>query len=600
MRKTAAPIGLMAALFLGSVAPAFCVSPTRLAGSLGGQVLDSSGVAQMGATVVLYNRYDRAIREALTDQNGSFVFDSLLPGVYSISVRLAAFVPAFKRNIAVQPGFHSVLTINLSSILSSIEFVSTMPTKGSLMTEQWKWVLRSAKSTKPVLRFQDVDLTNREKRSGFGPVFSETRGIVKVSAGEPLSLAGSGSQPDLGTAFALATSFLGSNQLQVSGNFGYAAHSGMPVAGFRSTFSRTSGAMRTPEVTVTMRQLYLPARGGLGVASSPDGPSALRTMSVSFLDELAVMDFLHVEYGMSAESVSFMDRLNMLSPFARVTTDLGRAGSVQVAYSSGAAPVELATRAARNPERDDSVLHSDLAALAIGPRISMRDGHAKIQRTESAELGYRKVAGSRTFAAAVYHERVTDGALTMAGPEELYPSDAVPDLNSDTAIFNIGRFQRWGYAASLTQNLGEKIEVSVAYGRGGALTATRRNLQTADPNELRSIVKMADKAWATARVSGTAPLTGTKFAASYGWADYRSLMPAHFFLTQRMTAQPGLHISVRQPLPSFSGMPGRFEATADLQNLLEQGYLPLFTSDGRSVVLTNAPRSVRGGVSFIF
>jgi hypothetical protein len=422
-----------------------------------------------------------------------------------------------------------------------------------------------------------------------------------VTAGEPVSLAGVGSQPDLGTAFALATSFLGSNQLEVSGNFGYAAHTGMPVAGFRTTFSRTQGPTRMPEVTVTMRQLYLPARGGFGVASSPDGPPALRTLSVSFLDEMSIADFLRIEYGMSADSVSFLDRLNTLSPFARVTTDLGSAGSLQVAYSAGAAPVELASSSGgRNPERDDAVLNSDLIALGMGPRVSMRNGHAKMQRTENAEVGYSKTAGTRTYAISAYHERVTDGAMTLAGPDDLYPADALPDLSSNTAIFDIGRFQRWGYAASVTQNMGDRLEVTLAYGRGGALTTTRRDLRTVDPEELRSIVKMADKAWASARVAGTAPVTGTHFAATYGWADYGSLMPAHYFLTQRMTALPGLHVSIRQPLPSFGGMPGRFEATADLQNLLEQGYLPVSTSDGRAVVLTNAPRAVRGGLSFIF
>ena len=142
----------MAALFLGMASPAFCVSPARLSGSLGGQVRDTSGIAQMGAKVILYNRSDRVIREVLTDGSGRFIFDSLLPGMYSVSVRLAAFVPAFKRNIAIQPGFQSVLTINLSSILSSIELVSAMPNNGSLMSDDWKWVLRSSKSTRPALQ----------------------------------------------------------------------------------------------------------------------------------------------------------------------------------------------------------------------------------------------------------------------------------------------------------------------------------------------------------------------------------------------------------------------------------------------------------------
>jgi hypothetical protein len=42
------------------------------------------------------------------------------------------------------------------------------------------------------------------------------------------------------------------------------------------------------------------------------------------------------------------------------------------------------------------------------------------------------------------------------------------------------------------------------------------------------------------------------------------------------------------------------EATADLRNLLAQGYLPLSLADGRSIVLVQNPRSFRGGLSFIF
>jgi hypothetical protein len=44
---------------------------------------------------------------------------------------------------------------------------------------------------------------------------------------------------------------------------------------------------------------------------------------------------------------------------------------------------------------------------------------------------------------------------------------------------------------------------------------------------------------------------------------------------------------------------GRFEASAELRNLLAQGYLPVIVSDQRAV-LTNSPRAVRGGLSFIF
>lgn len=223
----------------------------------------------------------------------------------------------------------------------------------------------------------------------------------------------------------------------------------------------------------------------------------------------------------------------------------------------------------------------------------------RAQRTENFELGYSKTTKSRTYTAGVYREHVRDGSLLLAGSGNLYDGDVLADLSSRSSIFNVGNFDRWGYLASVSQSLGEKLEVALAYGRGGTLTAANVELRSNQADELRGLVSVRNRNWATARASGTTPVTGTRMTASYGWADFRSLMPAHLFLTQPFEQEPGLNITIRQPLPSFGG-PGRFEATAELRNLLEQGYLPITTSDRRTMLLTNAPKAVRGGLSFIF
>ncbi len=44
----------------------------------------------------------------------------------------------------------------------------------------------------------------------------------------------------------------------------------------------------------------------------------------------------------------------------------------------------------------------------------------------------------------------------------------------------------------------------------------------------------------------------------------------------------------------------RMEIMAELRNMLAQGYLRLDGPGGQHAMLTNAPRQVRGGVSFIF
>jgi len=59
---------------------------------------------------------------------------------------------------------------------------------------------------------------------------------------------------------------------------------------------------------------------------------------------------------------------------------------------------------------------------------------------------------------------------------------------------------------------------------------------------------------------------------------------------------PGLNICVRQPLPGFAR---RVEATADLRNLLAQGYLPVGMGS-QQLILIETPRTLRGGLAFTF
>ena len=49
--------------------------------------------------------------------------------------------------------------------------------------------------------------------------------------------------------------------------------------------------------------------------------------------------------------------------------------------------------------------------------------------------------------------------------------------------------------------------------------------------------------------------------------------------------------------PAVDGF--RLEATAELQNGLAQGYLPI-SQGGQQVMLVQSPRALRGGLSFIF
>jgi hypothetical protein len=319
---------------------------------------------------------------------------------------------------------------------------------------------------------------------------------------------------------------------------------------------------------------------------------------VSFADRTELSDNLSMEYGFSLDSVSFLDRLNYFSPYARLVYALDDATDLVFTYTSGNARPDLGM----GPGGPDSGLQRDLNTLAMFPRISLRAGRAKVQYGQDFELAYKHRAGSREFEFSAYREIVDNAALTMASSDGLYSGgDILPDLFSGSSIFNAGNYQTNGYTASVTQNVGENLSGTLMYGSGGVLTAERRTIDSSNPDDLRSMIRTSRRHAITARISATAPRSGTHFIASYQWADNRlAITPGHLYSTQSVRPVPGLNLYIRQPIPTFAGLPWRMEATADLRNLLAQGYLPLGLSDGRQVLLMQTPRSFRGGLSFIF
>lgn len=548
----------------------------------------------MGASVYLYNRYDELVRKGLSNEQGRFAFDALVPDLYSIRVILASFVPAERRNISVLPNSENRLDINLTSVLSSIGVTSTPASPGTLMTDDWKWVLRTSQSTRPVLRFlPDIAPRGTSSTHSVFTNFSHTTGVVKLSAGDGESFA-RGTQQDLGTAFAIATTLANSARVQLSGNVGYAGTSVLPGAGIRTSYSRSTGDGSNPEIALTMRQVYLAPRDS-AMAFGSDGAPVLRTMSLAMLDRMDISDNLHLDYGFDSESISYFDRINYLSPFVRMTFDAGSQGRFRVAFTSGGNPTELLAR----DDQKAGELEQNLTALAGMPTLSVSDSHLTVERTQNLEIGYERVEGTRTYSVAAYNESVSNAAFMLSGPADfISPADLLPDLGSRSNIFNVGSFHRTGYSAGVKQTLGDHAEVSVMAGRAGALTAPGAEGSYTDTQTLRAGIGQAQRAWVTIRVAGTVPRAGTRIAANYGWTDFRVLMPVHLFVTQTGSQDIGVNLHFSQPLPLIR-VPWRMEATADLRNLLAQGYLPLGGTGGRSV-LTNSPRLVRGGLNFIF
>ena len=321
-------------------------------------------------------------------------------------------------------------------------------------------------------------------------------------------------------------------------------------------------------------------------------------MSFSSIDRVDLTDKMRLEYGVSVDSIQFLERLNYVSPFARLSYTMNTAGALQFGFSSGAPPIGLFT--SHNPSEHDSELRRDLAALAVLPRLSLRDGHTRMQRSTTFEMGYSKTLGKSTLRGAVYRETISNAAIQITAPYELFVGDVLPDLGSNASMFNVGHLDRWGFLASATHPFGDRFEGTLAMGRGGVLTSVERELPAESNEALRANLKSGERTWATAGVKTTVPMTGTRLTSSYTWTDYSVMMPGHLFLTQQAFPETGLNVGLKQPIPGLFGMPGRLELSLDARNILAQGYLPLRTNTGRQFLLIQAPRALRGGLSFIF
>jgi len=114
---------------------------------------------------------------------------------------------------------------------------------------------------------------------------------------------------------------------------------------------------------------------------------------------------------------------------------------------------------------------------------------------------------------------------------------------------------------------------------------------------LRDALRTSQRHSLGAGISAKVPLLGTKVQAGYKWVNGMAVSSVDGYGESLFQMDPYLHLIVRQPLPKFAL--GRWEAIADCNNVLAQGYVSTNSRDGR-VVLGPAFRTFRGGLSVQF
>lgn len=578
----------------------------RVTGNLVGVVTDPEGAPAIGANVQLFNKFQRLLAKTTVDWTGAFEFPDLPVDVYSVRISAGSYLPVSRDRILVRPGTDSLLQVHLATLLSSVHLTYQAPVAG--MSNDWKWVLRSSPETRSILRFAAKEKAGKRPQGSesgqLSRVFSDTRAVLSISGGDANGLNSDSMLSDLGTGFLVSTNVIGKNRVQVAGSYsGYSPGANGPGMSLAARYTRPTDRVwgpSAPELSFSVSQFSI-LPGQPNAEGTPATPQ-VRTMSTSLYQAMDVGSLLRLEYGAVAESVDFIQHSSRVSPFARVSYSAGKYGELLGSFSDGDRPQELLRHQPR--ENGMSVFEGSTAAfaevapLASLPEVSYKNGRLELQRTHSFELGYRLDAGSKTFALSAFTDRVSNGRVHLAGDlTSLSATDLLSDGSSNTSVYDVGSYHRSGALLSMDQHLGDSADLTVAYGRiGGVMPGPAWD----NVSEGQLLVDSHAHQVASINLSGRLPKAATHFFTSYGWTDRNAILPQHVFTTQNAYVSPGLNLAFKQPLPQFFGIPGHLLLTADVKNLLAQGYIPVSTPDGQRVLLVQSPRTIRGGLNFVF
>jgi hypothetical protein len=547
-------------------------------GKLAGVVRDAAGIPQMGASVELISEAMglAATRGFLTNTQGMFRGDKLAPGFYTVRVTLAGFLPTLEKHIRVTSNLTTVVRIELESMFASLDQLRRMPATSTAEVDDWKWVLRSASAMRPVLEFVDHDTLSVSTVTGEPgrPRTPRMRMEFTDGARRPTSASSIASSP--ATAVAFDQKLGGTSRLILAGQVSYDEDA--PAGGIATVWLPTGTLGAGPHTALVLREAKL----------GPVGPT-FRGVRFDQGGALALGDRAVLRYGGEYVLVGLGAAASSLRPRADLNVRLSDDWSTAVVFASmpnGPGPLETIDA------QPGGALGAALNELDAFPALLWRQGRPVLQSGLHEEISAERKTGTRgKLQIAGFHDDNRHVAVFGRG-SDLPTADYFRDYLSTSFAYDGGSSSSWGTRVAFRETLDGRVELTAVYSFGGALAPS----DDAD-GLLRDALRTAQRHSLGAGISANVPHLGTNVQAGYKWVNGITVSSVDSYGESLYRMDPYLHLTVRQPLPKFAL--GRWEAIADCNNLLAQGYISTTSRDGR-VVLGPAFRTFRGGLSVQF
>ena len=570
---------------LSLAVPALAAAPA----SVSGVVQDSNRAPLMGVVVELFSSVEAfPLLTAFTDIHGHYQFSDLAPGRYSIRVLQAYSVPAHRKNIQVGTGTHAIVNLSLMSLVDVSQWFPAVPRSVDDSPDDWKWLLRSGVN-RPILRWTDqsnADQANEQPTA-------DSR-VMQGPNGEQADSDDTADEPDAAHPIRVRAALTAGSSEFGEGGFRQEAffrmregNSGDAVVHMQTSTSGAgfiaAGMERNPlpgdttRAVASFRTLPMDFGSGLG---------RLQIFQVRGGEQLALSDAVVAQFGAETEAVQAGQSATAALPFMAV--HLQEAGN-EVTYS-------LATAT-------DLQGLTDLASSGAVPAMAMQDGNIRLTHSLHQEFSIqRKMAGVQ-LEAAYFYDHFVDPILNGYGDAsaaEFSSGDVL--LDPVTGAFrSVGpNYSGGGFRVFAARQLKGNLWTAVEYAEGPAIqlpttSFTGQNtfadaLSEVAPTRTQSVLVSL-----RGRIRGT---SGTTWNAGYRWQPEQTITAVDPF-NAGMNA-PYLSVMLRQPLGSGNSSPDRLELEVVMQNILAQGYRPIFFVDGQTLYFAQAPRLVTGGLAFSF
>jgi hypothetical protein len=549
--------------------------------AVSGVVRDSQGVAQMGALVQVLAKDSVMVGTAFTDLHGRYLIANLAPGKYEVRATAALFMPAMRGNLQLRPGARAIVNLTLNALFDTASWLPAERRKADEPADDWTWTLRSA-TNRPALRMVD-----------------DNDHLVLVSS--------SATETARPVDHARAAVMTGDGGFGAGGIHNLFLLDRVLPDGSGATFRANIGSMARPLVRAPATDVQAGYQRRLGFAgagrtvisyqSHPEmmgsgGATAYEAIQLASAQKTSFGDTVELEVGGDVYFVRTASNAVASRPFLKITAH--PTGSWSVGY-------HMAT------SRDlQSFSGLDSVELEL-PVAVVTHGKMQIESGLHQEWSLGRKTGRGSVQVAYYRDNLNHSAVSGSG--QLTSSDLaavsgpgvtasgiLADTATDTFRVMSAGYRSQGFNILVTEPITPALWIALEYSTGAALSAgddTVLSLATL-PAGLKPHASQA----AAIGVKGRVLHTGTKMRASYRWQPDGTVTAVNPFAA--FSDQAYLSFVVRQPVHCGSLLPAGLEATVDVSNLLAEGYRPLLSSDGKTLFLAQAPRTIQAGLAFNF